>query len=78
MYVCVCVHTPQTETEIMGHLKVLGRNRTTIIIAHRLSTVRDADKIIVLDRGRVVEEGNHAEVRMLEAGRQNSLRTSIW
>lgn len=47
----------------MGHLKALGRNRTTIIIAHRLSTVKDADKIVVLDDGRVVEEGNHAEVR---------------
>lgn len=46
----------------MGHLKALGRNRTTIIIAHRLSTVMDADKIIVLDEGRVVEEGNHTEV----------------
>lgn len=47
----------------MGHLKTLGRNRTTIIIAHRLSTVKDADKIIVLDQGKVAEEGNHAEVR---------------
>lgn len=46
----------------MGHLKALGRNRTTIIIAHRLSTVKDADKIIVLDQGSVVEEGHHAEV----------------
>lgn len=52
----------QTEVEIMGHLKALGRNRTTIIIAHRLSTVKDADKIVVLEEGRVVEEGNHAQV----------------
>lgn len=51
----------------MGHLKALGRNRTTIIIAHRLSTVKDADKIVVLDQGRVVEEGNHAEVNYLLA-----------
>lgn len=48
----------------MGHLKSLGRNRTTIIIAHRLSTVKDADKIVVLEEGRVVEEGSHAEVRL--------------
>ena len=49
----------------MGGLQALGRNRTTIIIAHRLSTVKDADKIVVLDDGRVVEEGNHAEVRAM-------------
>ncbi|CBN75449.1 iron-sulfur clusters transporter atm1, mitochondrial precursor [Ectocarpus siliculosus] len=59
----------KTETEIMGHLKTLGRNRTSIIIAHRLSTVKDADKIIVLDQGKVVEEGNHAELMADTGGR---------
>jgi subfamily B ATP-binding cassette protein MsbA len=36
--------------------------RTTLIIAHRLSTVRRADRLVVLDRGRIVEEGSHAEL----------------
>jgi ATP-binding cassette subfamily B protein len=40
---------------------ILG-TRTTIIIAHRLSTVREADKIIVLDQGKIVEVGSHAEL----------------
>ena len=46
-------------------------NRTVIIIAHRLSTVRNADKIIVMEDGQVVEEGNHAE--LLKLGGQYSL-----
>jgi ATP-binding cassette subfamily B protein len=40
---------------------ILG-TRTTIIIAHRLSTVREADKIVVLDQGKIVEIGNHTEL----------------
>ena len=38
------------------------RGRTTFVIAHRLSTVRDADKILVIDGGRIAEAGNHAEL----------------
>jgi ATP-binding cassette subfamily B protein len=49
----------QTEFAIQGELERLAEGRTTITIAHRLSTVRDADQIVVLDRGRIVERGTH-------------------
>jgi ATP-binding cassette subfamily B protein len=50
------------EAQIQAALKVLLAGRTSIIIAHRLATVRDADKIIVLRQGRVAEQGRHAEL----------------
>ena len=52
----------QTEAQIQDALRPLLRGRTTFAIAHRLSTVLAADKILVLDRGRIVEEGTHAEL----------------
>jgi ATP-binding cassette subfamily B protein len=56
----------KTEREIQADLEEVARNRTTLIIAHRLSTVIHADEILVLDEGRVVERGTHA--RLLTQG----------
>jgi ATP-binding cassette subfamily B protein len=52
----------QTERQIQEALDNLVRGRTTIAIAHRLSTLRKADRLVVLERGRIVEIGNHAEL----------------
>jgi len=48
-----------TEEEILSRLRTVMRERTSILVSHRISTVRDADQIIVLDRGRVAERGTH-------------------
>jgi ATP-binding cassette subfamily B protein len=52
----------QTEYAVQAELERLAEGRTTITIAHRLSTVRDADQIVVLDRGQIVERGTHEEL----------------
>lgn len=52
----------ENEAKVMEAINEVSKGKTTIIIAHRLSTVRDADKIIVMDKGKVVGEGTHDEL----------------
>jgi len=62
----------ETERDIQGALKRAGQGRTVITIAHRLSTVADADRIVVLEDGVIVEEGSHADL-LARKGRYASL-----
>jgi ATP-binding cassette, subfamily B, heavy metal transporter len=62
-----------TESDIQKALKAISRNRTTIVIAHRLSTVVEADSIVVLEGGQIVEQGTHAELLQ-----KNGLFARMW
>ena len=53
---------PENEHLIQESFKKLSKNKTTLMIAHRLSTVIDADKILVIDNGKIIEEGKHADL----------------
>jgi ATP-binding cassette, subfamily B, bacterial len=63
----------ESEKAVQEALKKLLEGRTSIIIAHRLATIRDVDQIYVIDNGRIVEQGTHEELSMLEDGAYNNL-----
>ena len=63
----------RTEQDILGTLRSVAANRTTISIAHRLSTIVDSDTILVLDQGRLVEQGSHADLL-----RKDGLYAEMW
>ncbi len=52
----------KSEKTIQDELRNIARNRTTLVIAHRLSTVVDAQQILVMDKGRIIERGTHREL----------------
>jgi ATP-binding cassette subfamily B protein len=62
-----------TEREIQGALQEVSKNRTSLVIAHRLSTVVDADEILVLDHGEIIERGRHSQLLAL-----NGHYASMW
>src|SRR3546814_8947605 len=62
-----------TEREIQAALEAISADRTTLVVAHRLSTVVDADEIIVMEKGRIVERGRHGDLV-----RADGLYAAMW
>ena len=56
---CLSAVDTETEEKILNNLKKLTSGKTTIIVSHRISAAKNADKIIVLDNGKIIESGNH-------------------
>lgn len=63
----------QTEQYIQQSLNILMQHKTTIVIAHRLSTLAQMDRILVVDKGRIIEDGAHVELLQ-----QNSYYAKLW
>lgn len=63
---CLSAVDTETEEEILNNLKKASQNRTTLIVSHRVSSAKNADKILVLDDGRLIQEGTHDELNTQE------------
>ena len=74
---CLSAVDTETEEKILGHLKDLMKCKTTIIISHRVSSVKHADQIIVLDKGQIVERGNHDELLKTEGAYYSLYRKQL-
>ena len=70
---CIRDRDTHTEREIQYALQLVSKDRTTLLIAHRLSTVIDADEIIVLNDGEIAERGRHGDLVS-----QNGIYASMW
>ena len=62
---------------IINNLQQFYKNKTVVIIAHRLSTVRNADNIIFLEKGEVIEQGNHTELSLKKGAYYNLVKNQL-
>jgi ATP-binding cassette subfamily B protein len=65
------------EKAIMGNMDQFYKGRTVVVVAHRLSTVRNADQIIVLDKGEIVERGTHQQLIALKGNYFNLVKNQL-
>jgi len=63
---CLSAVDTETEEEILSNLKEVSQDSTTIIVSHRISSAKNADKIIVIDQGQIIEQGTHNELLNLK------------
>jgi ABC-type multidrug transport system fused ATPase/permease subunit len=69
---------PESESLVQGALETLMRGRTSLVIAHRLSTVRHADVIAFIHEGQIAEMGSHDELMQLDGGRYRAFVQKQW
>ena len=63
---CLSAVDTETEEKILKNLERVSKNKTTIIVSHRISSAKNADKIIVLDEGKIIQAGTHQTLKKTE------------
>lgn len=74
---CLSAVDTETEEEILNNLKKVSKEKTTLIVSHRVSSAKNADKILVLDDGRLVQEGTHDELNSVEGYYQELYKNQL-
>lgn len=74
---CLSAVDTETEEEILTNLKKVSKEKTTLIVSHRVSSAKNADKILVLDDGRLVQEGTHDELNAVEGYYQELYKNQL-
>lgn len=59
---CLSAVDTETEEEILQNLHRISQNKTTLIVSHRVSSVKNADRILVLEKGSIIQQGSHTEL----------------
>ncbi len=59
---CLSAVDTETEEKIINHLSSISKNKTTLIVSHRVSTAKNADQIILLDEGKIIQQGTHFQL----------------
>jgi ATP-binding cassette subfamily B protein len=59
---CLSAVDTETEEEILENLEHISKDRTTLIVSHRISSVKNADAILVIDKGQIIQQGTHNEL----------------
>ena len=63
---CLSAVDSETEEKILKNIKLLTKNKTTVIVSHRISSAKNADHIIILDDGKIIQQGNHEKLIKIE------------
>ena len=74
---CLSAVDTETEEEILNNLKQVSKDKTTLIVSHRVSSAKNADHIIILDQGQIIQEGTHEQLNSVDGYYKELYQTQL-